>query len=102
MPLDETLRKTTMHMILCEPNFGKRILDPQFITIPPPLYEGPEDEVSCYPIHIGTILKASSDDFCYVAPTLGMLKSSAEGIALSILSELYQYEPSICLLSHLT
>ena len=59
MPLDETLRKTTMHMILCEPNFGKRILDPQFITIPPPLYEGPEDEVSCYPMHIGTILKQS-------------------------------------------
>ena len=44
-------------MILCEPNFGKRILDPQFITIPPPLYEGPEDEVSCYPIclHISNI-----------------------------------------------
>ena len=39
-------------MILCEPNFGKRILDPQFITIPPPLYEGPEDEVSRYPIYL--------------------------------------------------
>ena len=73
MPLDETLRKTTMHMILCEPNFGKRILDPQFITIPPPLYEGPEDEVSCYPIQVGIILKPPSNDFFWVALTAHQL-----------------------------
>merc|ERR1712113_292215 len=42
---DETLRKNSMHMVLCEPNFGKRLLQPQFITIPPPLYEGPDDEL---------------------------------------------------------
>jgi len=42
---DETLRRNSMHMILSEPNFGKRILQPQFITIPPPLYEGPDDEL---------------------------------------------------------
>jgi len=35
-------------MVLCEPNFGKRLLQPQFITIPPPLYEGPDDEVSSF------------------------------------------------------
>lgn len=34
-----------MYMILSEPNFGKRILQPQFISIPPPLYEGPDDEL---------------------------------------------------------
>ena len=44
--LDDTLRKNSMHMVLCEPNFGKRLLQPQFITIAPPLYEGPDDEVS--------------------------------------------------------
>lgn len=42
---DETLRRNSMHMILSEPNFGKRILQPQFISIPPPLYEGPDDEL---------------------------------------------------------
>lgn len=42
---DETLRRNSMHLILSEPNFGKRILQPQFITIPPPLYEGPDDEL---------------------------------------------------------
>merc|ERR1711962_88892 len=59
---DETLRKTTMHMILCEPNFGKRILDPQFITIPPPLYEGPEDELEWLFPSDGYIFDVEWDD----------------------------------------
>jgi len=42
---DETLRRNSMHLILSEPNFGKRILQPKFISIAPPLYEGPDDEV---------------------------------------------------------
>jgi len=59
---DETLRKTTMHMILCEPNFGKRILDPQFITIPPPLYDGPEDELEWLFPSDGYIFDVEWDD----------------------------------------
>lgn len=35
-----------MHMVLCEPHFGKRMLTPAFISVPPPLYKGPDDEVS--------------------------------------------------------
>jgi len=42
---DEMLRRNSMHMVLCEPNFGKRTLQPEFITIPPPLYKGPDDEL---------------------------------------------------------
>ena len=44
--IDEMLRRNSMHMVLCEPNFGKRTLQPEFITIPPPLYKGPDDEVN--------------------------------------------------------
>ena len=47
--LDEMLKRNSMHMVLCEPNFGKRTLQPEFITIPPPLYKGPDDEVEIQP-----------------------------------------------------
>ena len=59
-----------MHMILCEPNFGKRILDPQFITIPPPLYEGPEDEVSSHPIYLLSHIAHTIIHHLKISPTL--------------------------------
>lgn len=42
---DEMLRRNSMHMVLCEPHFGKRTLTPAFISVPPPLYKGPDDEL---------------------------------------------------------
>ena len=42
------LRRNSMHMVLCEPNFGKRTMQPEFISVAPPLYKGPDDEVLVY------------------------------------------------------
>lgn len=42
---DEMLRRNSMHMVLCEPNFGKRTMQPEFISVAPPLYKGPDDEL---------------------------------------------------------
>lgn len=77
---DEMLRRNSMHMVLCEPNFGKRVLQPEFITIPPPLYQGPDDELEW--------LFPSSGEVVYDVEWDGLMCQNGSGV--EEVSRLYQ------------